>query len=116
MRGGSEPGLSVWHFGAECEKLARRCQPIHGNCSRAGCPRIELVGREPVGDCLWTFITRPYPASFCRALASILIVAVDHARASVLRDRFYVRFGQLASALLRAWAGGRGHPHRAWPH
>eukprot|EP00959_Pyramimonas_sp_CCMP1952_P253757 5301361-Pyramimonas_sp.AAC.1 len=82
--------IAFWHVGAECMKLRRRCTPVAGKCSRAGCAHLELVGRDPVSNRHWTAIACPCPNQLCKQIASVLIAAVDRQREEVMADRFGV--------------------------
>ena len=68
---GTLPGL---------EQLATDCCLRGGQCQHSGRAHIKLRGRAPNGQ-WWTKVAEPYPASFCRAVADLIVTQRDLAGA-----------------------------------
>lgn len=51
------------------DRLSKMCGGKSGVCSRTGQRHLQLSGRDPKSNRLWTQIAEPYPTRLCEALA-----------------------------------------------
>ena len=60
------------------DALDKQCSGRNGICSRSGKHHIVLQGKPPGGSKCWTLIAEPYPRSWAKAAANIMIQSMQH--------------------------------------